>query len=63
MVGSLAAALAATACGEEETESKAVPLHVTVTESREGRLAYSAPRTVRAGLVEITLENRGKEPR
>jgi hypothetical protein len=56
--------LALGGCGEDdEGTSSAAPLAVTVTEPSKGRLAYSAPRTVPAGLVRITLENRGSEPR
>jgi hypothetical protein len=65
-IGAIGCALAAAAvagCGEDEPVSKAVPLSVTVTEPSKGRLAYSARRTVPAGLVELTLENKGRERR
>ena len=54
------AALGPVACGDEETP-KATPFRIEVTESAPHRFRYSAPASVAAGLVEIELENRGKE--
>ena len=52
--------LLATGCGEDEAP-KATSLRVTVTEPSPNRFHYRAPRAVRAGLVKITLVNRGKD--
>ena len=47
-------------CGEDAAP-KATSLRVTVTEPSPNRFHYSAPASVAAGLVRITLVNRGKE--
>ena len=60
----LAAALAllgAGGCGEEET-AKSARLPITVTDTAPHRPSYSAPRSVPAGLVTLTLKNKGEEP-
>jgi hypothetical protein len=48
-------------CGEEEA-AKTTSMAIAVTEPSNHRFAYSAPRSVAAGLVELRLKNRGKEP-
>lgn len=60
-----ALALALVGCGDGEEEEARVTatLRVTVTDLAPGRARYAAPRTVRAGLLRIVLENRGSEPR
>jgi hypothetical protein len=57
-------ALVASGCGEEKEtkEAKAAPLSITVTEPSHNRFRYRAPRSVRAGLVRMTLHNSGREP-
>lgn len=47
-------------CGEEEAP-KATPFRVTVSEPSPDRFRYRAPESVQAGLVEITLVNRGED--
>jgi hypothetical protein len=59
-IGGVAVALVAGGCGNDEEAAETVPLRVTVSESSKGRLTYSAPRRVRAGLVRMTLHNRGR---
>lgn len=48
-------------CGEDEAPTTA-RARIVVTEPSHGRFRYSAPRTVPAGLVKLTLQNKGKEP-
>jgi hypothetical protein len=55
----LACVAPAAGCGEDNKASKPASLTVTVTEPSKGRPAYRAPSSVRAGLVRITLVNRG----
>lgn len=61
-----ALALALAGCGdgdEGQDGDVAGTLRVTVTDLARDRARYSAPRTVRAGLLRIELENKGTEPR
>ena len=56
------AAIAIGGCGKEEEAPKALPLLITVKETSAHRFSYSAPRSIPAGLVRMTLENKGKKP-
>jgi hypothetical protein len=47
-------------CGEDEAP-KTGSLRITVTEPSPDRFRYRAPRSVQAGLVKLTLVNRGKD--
>lgn len=60
-----ALALALTGCGEDGKEAAKTTgtLRITVRDLSPGRARYTAPRTVRAGLLRIVLENEGTEPR
>ncbi len=55
----LAGALAVSACGggDDDESPKLRTLAVEVTERGENRFALSAPRSVEAGLVEISLSS------
>ena len=60
-----ASASALPACGgktERVDASSAKPLAIEVTEPSRGRYRYSAPASIPAGLVRITLRNAGREP-
>ena len=50
-------------CGEDERARPAGALRITVADLSPGRAHYRAPRSIPAGLVRITLENKGKERR
>ena len=55
-------ALASIGCGKDESPEVTRTLRVSVDELSRDRARYSAPRSVSAGLVRITLVNKGREP-